>query len=218
MQSGSQGRLFFGAAKSRVTKVHKVQMERSNLSISLPVFWSGTSTKDIYKATENSHFSIEKTECMTYNISERYFDQGLINRGNDTSKGHFDIPFAGLEIFNKYKEVGPSTLSNETISWDGDRFSAYDPQSPSRKERANSTAATISTGEAVCLNKRADSTYWKIISNNCSSSSTSAVPSHAKTANFEFVSREKKRFSHNTYSRGEERTAMVGVKPLSDKR
>ena len=49
-------------------KAHKVQMERSNLSFYLPVIWSGVSTKGIYKASKNSHFSVEKTQCMSYNI------------------------------------------------------------------------------------------------------------------------------------------------------
>ena len=69
--------LFFSAAKPRVAKVHNVQTEGSNLSVYLTVLWSVSSTKDIYKTTKN--FS-----CTPYNISGRYFDHGLISRGNDT--------------------------------------------------------------------------------------------------------------------------------------
>ena len=69
-------------------------MEGSNLSVYLSVLWSDTNTKDIYKTTKNSYFSVEESKCTSYNISGRYFDHGLINRGNDTSKGYFNIPFA----------------------------------------------------------------------------------------------------------------------------
>ena len=64
--------------------LQKVQMERSNLSVYLPVLWSGTSTKDIYKTTKNSHLPVEETECTSNNISGRYFDHYLISRRNDT--------------------------------------------------------------------------------------------------------------------------------------
>ena len=107
-------------------------MEESNLSVYLPVHWSGISTKDIYKTTNNSHFSVEETECTPYNVSGRYFDHDLINRGNDNSKGYFNIPFASLGIFDKYKEVSSSTVAGNTVSRDGERFSEYDPESPSR--------------------------------------------------------------------------------------
>ena len=145
--------LFFGAAKPRVAKVRKV----------------------IYKTTKNSHFLVEETEVTSY-ISGRYFDHGLISRENDTSKGYFSIPFARLGIFDKYKEVSPSTVPGNTVSRDGDRFSEYDPRSHSRGKRPNSSAVSISTEEIISHNKRVDSSCWSVNSNNnFSSSSASAV-------------------------------------------
>ena len=46
---------FFSVAEPRVAMAHKVQMEKSDLSVYLLVLWSGTSTKNIYRTTNNSH-------------------------------------------------------------------------------------------------------------------------------------------------------------------
>ena len=61
--------IFFSATKSQIPKICEFQVERSNLSVSLPLLWPGTSTQDIYKTTEGFHFSNEKVECSTDNFS-----------------------------------------------------------------------------------------------------------------------------------------------------
>ena len=75
-----------------------------------------------------------------------------------------------------------------TVSRDRDRFGKYDARSPSREKRPNSSAMSISTEEVISHNKGVGSAYRPVNSNsNCSSSSASAVSSHAAATNFGFV-------------------------------
>ena len=41
----------------------------SNLPVSLPMLCPGTSTQNIYKTTEDTHFSDEQVEYLTNNFS-----------------------------------------------------------------------------------------------------------------------------------------------------
>ena len=84
--------IFFSANTSQISKMCGFQVERSNLSVSLPMLWPGTSTQDIYKTTEGSHFSNEEVECSIENFSGRYFTDGCLCGVVDIGTGHSHLP------------------------------------------------------------------------------------------------------------------------------
>ena len=72
VQNTPQRCIFFSLIKPKVSNICKFQVERSILSVSLPVIWFGTSAKDLYKAHTNSHFPVEKAICATGHIFGRH--------------------------------------------------------------------------------------------------------------------------------------------------
>ena len=85
---------------------------------------------------------------MKLNVRLKIF---LINRRNGTRKGYFNIPFARLRIFDKYKEVSPPTVPGYTVSKDGDRFSEYDPMSPSTVKDQTVQCQSLLTWSSVTI-------------------------------------------------------------------
>ena len=102
--------VFSSATKSHVPKICEFQVERFNLSVSLPLVWPGTSTQKIYKT---SHFSGEEVEYSIDNFSGRYFVDGCLGGGVDISTGHSHLPTSEIRVisFNTrvdstYREAG----------------------------------------------------------------------------------------------------------------
>ena len=107
--------IFFGTTKSQIPKICEFQVERSNLSVSLPLLWPGTSTQDIYKTTEGFHFSNEEVECSIDNFSRRYFTDGCLGGGADIGMGHSHVPTSKFRFFDQHKEICASTVSHHTV-------------------------------------------------------------------------------------------------------
>ena len=66
MQERPKRCIFCSVTKSKIPNICEFQVERSNLPVSLPLFWPGTSTQNIYKTTENPHFSNGEIECSVF--------------------------------------------------------------------------------------------------------------------------------------------------------
>ena len=104
VQSRPKRCILFSATKSQIPKICEFQVERSNLSVSLPLLRPGTSTQDIYKTTEDSYFSDEEVECSIDNFSGRYSTDGclglgfLINIKKSVLQPCQTIQFLGMEI------------------------------------------------------------------------------------------------------------------------
>ena len=60
------------------------QVVRYDLPISFPLLWSWVSSQDIYKITENSHFSDKDVECSIDIFSGLYFIDRYLRSGVDT--------------------------------------------------------------------------------------------------------------------------------------
>ena len=88
MQDRPKRCILFSATKSQIPKICEFQVERSNLSVSLPLLRPGASTQDIYKTTEGSYFSDEEAECSIDNFSGRYSTDGCLGGGVDIGTGH----------------------------------------------------------------------------------------------------------------------------------
>ena len=140
-------------------KICEFQVERSNLSVSLPLLRSGTSTQDIYKTNEGSHFSDEEVECSIDNFSGRYSTDGCLGEGVDISTGHSHLPTSEFRFSDQYKEICDSTMPNHTVFRHGDKLDRYDCNSSTGEKGSDSKTMSRSSEEVISFNTGADSTY-----------------------------------------------------------
>ena len=78
-------------------------MARSNLPVSLPLLWSGTSTQNIYKTTEDSHFSDEEIECDNFS---GHFTDGILGGGVDIGTEQYYLPSSEFRFSDQYIYLG----------------------------------------------------------------------------------------------------------------
>lgn len=56
--------------------IFEFQVERFNLPVSLSLLWPGISVQNIYKSTQDPHFSDREAECLIDYFSGQYFTDG----------------------------------------------------------------------------------------------------------------------------------------------
>ena len=204
--------ILFSATKPQISKICEFQVERSNLSVSLPLLWPGTNTQDIYKTTEGSHFSDEEVECSIYNFSARYSTDGCLVGGVDIGTGHSHLPTSEFRFSDQYIEICTSTMPNHTVFRDGDKLDRYDCNSSTGEKGSDSKTMSRSSEEVISFNTGADSTYWEAgINSHCSSASTTPISSNATPANIGVICSMKLLLRNKVIRRGKDRTAMVGT-------
>ena len=138
-----QGCIFFRATEPKNPKVCKFQIERSILSVPLPLLWFETSPKDIHKVDENSHFSVEKTVCTTDYFSGRYSANGFLKGRIDTCKGHSYISSSKSRFSNKLQKISTQTSSEYTIFGYGNRLNVNDTDPSTGKKSRLCNSARI---------------------------------------------------------------------------
>ena len=131
-------------------------MESSNSSVYLPVRCCGASTK-IFPRLLKIPISLLKK----LNVCRKIFLGNIlimVSPIEEMALARDTLIFLllGLSIFDKYKEVSLPIVSRNTVSWDGERFSEYDPGSPSseKKTKQNSSTVSISTDEVIVTIKQ----------------------------------------------------------------
>ena len=185
-------------------------MERSNLSVFLPLLWPGTSTQDIYKTTDGSHFSNERVECSIDNFSGRYFTDGCLGGGVDTGRGHSHLPTSEFGFSDQYEEVYVSTMSNHTVFEHGDKLNRYEYNSSAGEKGLDSKTMSRSSEEVISFHTGVDLTYWETgFNSHCSSASTTQVSSKATPANIGVICCRKLQLRNKIIRRDEDRTEMV---------
>ena len=204
--------ILFSATKSQIPKICEFQVERSNLSVSLPLLRPGTSTQDIYKTTEGSYFSDEEAECSIDNFSGRYSTDGCLGGGVDIGMGHPHLPTSEFGFSDQYKEICASTMPNHTVFRHGDKLNRYDCNSSTGEKGSDSKTMSRSSEEVISFTTGADSTYWEAgINSHCNSTSTIPISTNAMPANIGIICSRKLQLRNKIIRRGEDRTAMVGT-------
>ena len=212
MQDRPKRCILFSATKSQIPKICEFQVERSNLSVSLPLLRPGTSTQDIYKTTEGSYFSNEEVECSIDNFSGRYSTDGCLGGGVDIGTGHPHLPTSEFGFSYQYKEICASTMPNHTVFRHGDKLDRYDCNSSTGEKGSDSKTVSRSSEEVISFTTGADSTYWEAgINSHCGSASTTPISSNATPANIGVICSRKLQLRNKIIRRGEDRTAMVGT-------
>ena len=90
------------------------------------MFWSGTSSTNFYKATENPNSNSTKNQHLDYRLPRRYALDEPTNRRPEHGKGHIDFSLIATADHNKSEKM--STLGNpeSRILGPGNRLSQND--------------------------------------------------------------------------------------------
>ena len=135
MQDRHKRCIFFSTTKSQIPKICAFQVKRSNLSVSLPLLWLGTSTQDIYKTTEGSHFFDEKVECLIDSFSGQYFTDGCLGGGVDIAMRHSHFPTLELHFVMIIKKTVPQPC--QTIQFLSTEINSIDTAIPLPQDEKN---------------------------------------------------------------------------------
>ena len=93
--------------------------------------------------------------------------------------------FQNLGFLINRKKSKTRTMSEYTIFGYGNQLNRNDTDPSKREKKEDCATAPGSTGEVISLHKGTKPTDWSpFINSHCSSASTSAVSTHAATANF----------------------------------
>ena len=220
MQDRPQRCIFFSAFTAGFSKFSEVQVERQQLPFSLPIFRSWVSNQNVHKDNENSDFSVEETEHASHNISGRYFNNGGLEGGNDSSTGHVDVYILqGLDfLINIKKSVLQPAYTVDRIFGYRDKLSRNDYKSSQKEERSNCDSVSASFGEVTCNSKVTDPASWSSVLNiSCSSPCTSSVSCNSKSTNNGIAQREKLQLSDNLNRGGHKRIELVDSKSAFDR-
>ena len=102
VQSGFEGCIFFSSIKPCIQKICLVSLVREILRVSLPLFWTRPSTKNFYKITQNSSFSVASPEHTNYNLLGHVVDRPY-NRGNVSDQRHSNLPSSTTRVCTEFK-------------------------------------------------------------------------------------------------------------------
>jgi hypothetical protein len=100
-----EGRLLHCSVTSQLTEICKVSMEKPDISIPLPLFWTRPGTKIVHKVNEGAHVNPTKVRDKADYLSGRHPDIRVLTGGDRTSKGHHVVPAVKLGVCHQPREV-----------------------------------------------------------------------------------------------------------------
>ena len=100
----------FSLTKPNVSKICKFQVEKSLLSVFLPMLRFGISPKNFHKVNGNFDFSVEKAKCAASHISGQCTAYCLLKGGTGACKGHSDISPSEHRVFDRCKETSSPAM------------------------------------------------------------------------------------------------------------
>ena len=126
VQDRPEGCLLLCSTAKKISEVYPVLLGRSVIRIPVSMFWSGTSSMNFYKATENPNSNSTKNQHSDHRLPGRYALDEPNNRRPEHGKGNIDFSLTSTGVHNKSEKI--STVSNpETrILRPGNRLSQHD--------------------------------------------------------------------------------------------
>ena len=88
-------------------------------------FWSGTSSTNFYKATENPNSNSTKNQHSDHRLPRRYALAEPNNRRPEHGKGHIDFSLTATGVHNKYEKISTSGNPEIRIIEPGNRLSQH---------------------------------------------------------------------------------------------
>ena len=158
VQNGLERCIFFSSVKSCIQNICAVPLVREGLQVSSLLLWTRPGTKNFYKITQNSSFSVALPEHTSYNLLGRHVVDRPYNRRNVNGQRHSNLPSPTTTAYTEFKEISVDAYTeNRVLRGDG-RFFNHDPVS-TREESLKSLEAVPGTpSENTGVNFRTNKT------------------------------------------------------------
>ena len=144
VQTGFEGCILCSSIKSCIQKICAVSLVREVLQVSLPLFWTRPSTKNFYKITQNSSFSVASPEHTKYDLLGRHVVNRPYSRRNINGQRHSNLPSSTTRVCTELKEISIDTNTENRVLWGDSRFINHDPVS-TREESLKISEAVSGT-------------------------------------------------------------------------
>ena len=143
VQTGFEGFILFSSIKSSLQKFCSVSLVRETLRVSLPLFWTRPSTKNFYKITQNSSFSVASPEHTNYNSLGRHVVDWPYNRRNVSGQRQSNLPSSTTRVYIEFKEVSVDTYRENRVLRGDSKLINHDPVSTLCLELLQKTQVSI---------------------------------------------------------------------------
>ena len=126
VQDRPKGCLLLCSLASKTSEVHSILLGRSIIAIPLSMFWSGTSSPNFYKATENPSSDSTMNRHSDHRLPRRYPLNEPKNRRPEHGKGHNDFSLTATGVHNKSEKISTVGNTETRIFGPGNRLSQHD--------------------------------------------------------------------------------------------
>ena len=116
LQVRSEGRLLLSTPGNPISKMGEVQLEREIVRVSLPSFWTGTRPKNIHQNYESTCVDVETIRNQTNHLPGRPVNNGILERGADSSQRYHNFPFSPSGVDNQSREIRIQSNKIDRIS------------------------------------------------------------------------------------------------------
>ena len=147
-------------------------MIRETLRVSLPLFWTRPSTKNFYKITQNSSFSVASPEHTNYSLLGRHVVDRPYNRRNVNSQRHSDLPSSTTRVCTEFKEISIDIYTENRVFRGDSRSINHDPVSTREESLKSSEVVFRTSSENTSANFRINKTNRLIVFNYLSNTSS----------------------------------------------
>ena len=210
VQIRSEGRLFFGSIAPKFSKVCKFPMGTKDISVSMPVLWSWSGTKNFYKTDESSNCSAKTSQHSINNLFGRLSNTSSFNTRGRDGQGYADIYTSASRILSKFSKVSTGTNTCGSVSRGSCRFNSFEVESASGKNRSDNRAMSMSVVSAKSFGERPNEIdRSSFFNSNCNSSSASTIQGHATSTNSGAFFQQELRFCSSLVRGSEKRTQLV---------
>ena len=108
--------------KKGIKEICTVSVGRDSLQVPLSLFWSRSSSSNIYQNFKGTNFALEKASDSCDNISGRHVTRATDTRRVINEQRYNNFSSDSIGICNQFEKVYPSANPTNRISWLGDRF------------------------------------------------------------------------------------------------
>ena len=133
MQAGPKRRLVLCSSKKWIKEICTFSMGRDTLQVPLSLFWSRSSSCNIYQKFKFTNFPIKKVSDSCDNIFVQHVTHVTDARRAITEQRYKNFSSDSIGICNQFEKVYPSASPTNRISRLWDRFCRNETNSSSKK-------------------------------------------------------------------------------------
>ena len=191
MQGRSQGGIFFSSPQQKLSKACKISMVRQPIPISLPMFWTRTSSNNFYRIIKSLSCSLETGQHSNNYLPRRYVANGEDVTRYSHGKRHVDFSIATFRFCDQPQKVSSAPCETNRVSGLGNRY--RENEFRSFREKIKACVSTMSGDFQATKNFSLNShkVNWPVII-NCPGHFTSSSPVSISSTGANISSTEKR--------------------------